>query len=131
MKIDRVLRYTALLLIFSTFGQSLAFARKPLDGVVVRDKLAAIGEGQQCRVKLVDGTQAEGIIVSIHADDFTLKTKNVDESRQIEYAQITGVRKTGRLKDNKVPIIVGAITVGTLVGIVWWVMYEMTHSGGI
>jgi hypothetical protein len=127
MKIDQVLRYTAFLLVLSVFSQTMAFARKPLDGTVAREKIAAIGEGQQCLVKLVDGTKAKGIIVSIHADNFTLKTKGVEEPRRIDYVQVTGVHKAG-MTDAKAAMTIGIATAGVAIALFWWVMYEWTHS---
>jgi hypothetical protein len=124
MKLDLLLRHTALLLVFSTLSQTIAFARKPPEGSVIRQKVADIGEGQQCRVKLVDGTQAKGIIVSIHADNFTLKTKGVDEPRRIDYSQITVVRKSGRLGENKVGIVVATVGIGVIVGLFIWFIHD-------
>jgi hypothetical protein len=113
MKINRVLRHTALLLVFSTFSQTIAFARKPLDDSAIREKVAAIGEGQQCRVKLVDGKQVKGMIVSIHADNLTLKTEGIVEPRRIDYAQITAVQRPGKAK--RIIIIAVGIGVGAVV----------------
>jgi hypothetical protein len=104
MKINWVLRCTALLLVFSMFSQSIAFARKPLD---VWGKVSEIGEGQQCRVKLVDGTRVKGMIVSIHPDNLTLKTEGVQEPRRIDYAQITAVKRLGLSDGAKLGIVVG------------------------
>jgi hypothetical protein len=126
MKIDRVLRHTALLLVFSTFNQSTAFARKPLSGTTIKEEIAAIGEGQQCRLKLFDGTQAKGVIVNIHADNLTLKTKGVDQPRRIDYAQITGVHRAG-MSDAKVAITIGTVAAGTVIVLMWWVAYKLTH----
>jgi hypothetical protein len=128
MKIDRVLRYTGLLLVFSIFSQSMAFARKPLDGPAIREKIAAIGEGHQCRLKLADGSQAKGAIVNIHADNLTLKTKGVKDPRRIDYAQITGIHRAGRMSDAKVPIIVGTVAAGVIIGMAIWAMYVWTHG---
>jgi hypothetical protein len=119
-KIDVVLRHTALLLVFSTFSQSMAFAKKPLDGPAIREKVAAIGEGQQCRLKLVDGTQVKGMIVSIHADNLTLKTKGVEEPRRIDYAQITAVQKSGISELAKLGMVVGVIC-----ALLLWLANEM------
>ena len=93
MRINRALRYTALFLVFLMFTHSMASEARPLDLVAVREKVADIGEGHQCRLKLADGTEVKGVIVNIHADNFTLKTKGVDEPRSIDYTQITGVHK--------------------------------------
>ena len=109
MKIDLVLRHTALLLVFSTFSQTIAFAGKPPAVPAIREKVADIGEGHQCRLKLVDGTQVKGMIVSIHADNLTLKTKGVEEPRRIDYAQITAVQKSGIPEVAKLGIVVGVI----------------------
>ena len=128
MKIDRVLRSTAVLLLLSVISQSLAFARKPLDSVVVREKIAEIGEGQKCRVRLMDGTQVKGLIVSIHADNFTLKTKGVEEPRRIDYAQITGVHKAGRMSDAKVAVTIGAVTAGVVTGLTIWFVHVWLHG---
>jgi hypothetical protein len=116
MKINRVLRCTALLLVFSMFSQSIAFARKPLD---VWKKVSDIGEGQQCRVKLVDGTQVKGMIVSIHADNLTLKTEGVQEPRHIDYAQIAAVQRSGMSGDAK--LIIGVtLGVGVICALFVW-----------
>ena len=120
-KIDLVLRHTALLLVFSAFSQSMAFARKPLDGPIIREKVAAIGEGHQCRLKLVDGTQAKGMIVNIHADNLTLKTESVQEPQRIDYAQITAVQKSGISGNAKL-----GIGIGVLVALFFWFMYEFS-----
>jgi hypothetical protein len=109
MKIDLVLRHTALLLVFSTFSQTIAFARKPLDGPVIREKVADIGEGHQCRLKLKDGTRAKGMIVSIHADNLTLKTEGVQEPQRIDYAQITSVQESGISGNAKLGIVLGVV----------------------
>ena len=119
-KIDLVLRHTALLLVFSAFSQSMAFARKPLDGPAIREKVAAIGEGHQCRLKLVDGTQAKGMIVNIHADNLTLKTEGVQEPQRIDYAQITAVQKSGISGNAK--LVIG---IGVLVAMLFWLANEM------
>ena len=120
MKIDLVLRHTALLLVFSAFSQSMAFARKPLDGPAIREKVAAIGEGHQCRLKLVDGTQAKGMIVNIHADNLTLKTESVQEPQRIDYAQIIAVQKSGISGNAK--LVIG---IGVLVAMLFWLANEM------
>ena len=119
-KIDLVLRHTALLLVFSAFSQSMAFARKPLDGPAIREKVAAIGEGHQCRLKLVDGTQAKGMIVNIHADNLTLKTESVQEPQRIDYAQIIAVQKSGISGNAKL-----GIGIGVLVALLLWLANEM------
>jgi hypothetical protein len=119
-KIDLVLRHTALLLVFSAFSQSMAFARKPLDGPAIREKVAAIGEGHQCRLKLVDGTQAKGMIVNIHADNLTLKTESVQEPQRIDYAQIIAVQKSGISGNAK--LVIG---IGVLVAMLFWLANEM------
>lgn len=77
------------------FSHTIAFAKKPPDESAIREKVAAIGEGQRCRVKLVDGTQVKGMIVSIHADNLTLKTDSIVEPQRIDYAQITAIQKSG------------------------------------
>ena len=128
MKINRVLRYTAILLVSSTISQTIAFAKKPQDVTVLREKVEAIGEGQQCRVKLVDGTQTKGMIVSIHADNLTLKTKGVEEPRRIDYAQITTIQKSGRLGEAKVGIVVATVGIGVIVALFIWFMHEF---GGV
>ena len=119
-KIDLVLRHTALILVFSAFSQSMAFARKPLDGPAIREKVAAIGEGHQCRLKLVDGTQAKGMIVNIHADNLTLKTESVQEPQRIDYAQIIAVQKSGISGNAK--LVIG---IGVLVAMLFWLANEM------
>jgi hypothetical protein len=121
MKINGILRRAAFLLVFSMFSQSIASARKPLDGPVIREKVAAIGEGQQCRVKLVDGTQVKGMIVNIHAENFTLKTEGVEGPRRIDYAQITAVKKSGISSNAKL-----GIGIGVLVALFFWFMYEFS-----
>ena len=128
MKINRVLRCTALLLVFSMFSLSMASARNHLDGPAIREKVAEIGEGQECRVKLVDGTQTKGMIVSIHADNLTLKTKGVEEPRRIDYAQITTIQKSGRLGEAKVGIVVATVGIGVIVALFIWFMHEF---GGV
>ena len=107
MKINGILRCTALLLVLSMFGQSMAFARKPLGSPVIREKVAAIGEGQQCRVKLVDGTRVKGMIVRIHPDNLTLKTEGVPDPRRIDYSQITAVKRLGLSDGAQLGIVVG------------------------
>jgi hypothetical protein len=121
MKINRVLRYTALLLVFSMFSRSIAFARKPLD---VWKKVSDIGEGQQCRVKLVDGTRVKGMIVSIHADNLTLKTEGVEEPRRIDYAQITAVHRIGLSGDAKLIMIV-VFGIGVISALSFWLSNAM------
>jgi hypothetical protein len=121
MKINGILRCTALLLVLSMFGQSMAFARKPLGSPVIREKVAAIGEGQQCRVKLVDGTQVKGMIISIHADDLTLKTEGVQVPRRIDYAQINSIQKSGISGNAKL-----GIGIGVLVALLFWFMSEFS-----
>jgi hypothetical protein len=116
MKINRVLRCTALLLAVSMFSQSIAFARKPLD---VWRKVSDIGMGQQCRVKLVDGTQVKGKIVSIHPDNLTLKTEGVQEPRRIDYAQITAVKRLGISDDAKLVIVV-SVGIGVICALLFW-----------
>ena len=91
-----------------------------MDGQAIREKVAAIGEGQQCRVKLVDGTQVKGTIVSIHADNLTLKTKGVEEPRRIDYLQITAVKKSGISGNAKL-----GIGIGVLVALLFWLASEM------
>jgi hypothetical protein len=121
MKIDLVLRHTALLLVFSTFSQSIAFARKPLD---VWKKVSDIGEGQQCRVKLVDGTQVKGLIVSIHADNLTLETEGVQQPRRIDYSKITAVKRLGISGDAKL-IIVVSVGIGIICALLFWLSNAM------
>jgi hypothetical protein len=128
MRVNWALRYTAFFLVFLMFTQSLASQAKPLDLVAIREKVADIGEGHQCRLKLVDGTQAKGTIVSIHADNLTLKTKDVDQPRRIDYAQVAKVHKAGRAGDAKVAITVGAVAAGVLVGLFIWFVHAWTHS---
>ena len=129
MRVNWSLRYTALFLVFLTFTQSMASLEKPLDLTTVRDRIADIGEGHQCRLKLADGTQAKGMIISIHADNLTLKTKGVDQPRRIDYAQITGVHKVGRASDNKVGITIGAVAAGVFVGLTIWFIQVWAHGG--
>jgi hypothetical protein len=115
MKINRVLRCTAFLLVFSTFCQTVAFARKPLGGPAIREKAEAIGLGEQCRVKLVDGSQVKGMIVRILADSLTLKTEGVQEPQRIDYAQVTAVQRSGMPgKAKRVLMVTAGITVGVV-----------------
>ena len=122
--IGRVLRYTALLLVFSTLSQSMAFARKPLDDSAILEKVAAIGEGQQCRIKLVDGTQVKGMIVSIHADNLTLKSEGIVKPQRIDYAQITAVHKSG-ISVRAKRIIITAAGIGVTCALLSWLSNEM------
>ena len=126
MTFERVLRCIALLLVFSMLSQSMAFAKKHPDGPAIREKVAAVGEGHQCRLKLADGTQVKGVIVNIHADNLTLKTKDVDQPRQIDYAQITGVHNA-ETSDTKTALTIIGVTAGVCAGVLIWLMYELVH----
>ena len=119
MKINRVLRHTALLLAFSMFSQTIAFAKKLPDDAVIREKVAAIGQGKQCRVKLVDGTQVKGKIVSIDTDNLTVKPEGIVELQRIDYAQISAIQKSG-LSDKakrRIGIAVGVGVTCVLLGL--------------
>jgi hypothetical protein len=105
----------------------MAFASKPANGPKIREKIAEIGEGRECRLKLVDGTQAKGVIVNIHADNIVLKAKGVDEPLRIDYTQIAGVHKAG-MSDAKVAITIVSVTGAVVIGMLIWFMYEWTHS---
>jgi len=106
----------------------MASLTKPLDVAAIRERIADIGEGHQCRLKLVDGKQVKGTIISIHADNLMLKTKGVDQPRRIDYAQITAVHKAGRASDAKVAITVGVVAAGVVVGLTIWFIHVWTHS---
>lgn len=92
MRLSRLIRFTALLLIPALLSNGLAFAsKKPVDASVVKAKLEQRGVGQGVRVTFADNTEAKGMIVSIGEQSFALRTKGVDLPREIQYAQVTGV----------------------------------------
>ena len=68
------------------------------------------------------------MIVSIHADYLTVTTKGVDEPRRIDYAQIIGVLKAGRMRDAKVALTIGAVSIGVIAGLTIWFWHVWLHG---
>jgi len=128
MILSRLFRLTSMFLVFVLLSNSLAFAaKKPADPVVMKAKIQSRGVGQGVRVTLTGDTEAKGVIVAIHDQGFALKLKNVDQPREIEYAQITGVHNDKLARGQKVGIVVAAVAVGiVVVGAV--LTYDLKHS---
>ena len=87
MKFSLAVRLTALLLIPALLGNNFAFAaKKAIDPVEIKAKLTARGVGTGVRVTLTDNTSAKGTIIGIGDQSFNLKTKGVDQPREIQFA---------------------------------------------
>jgi hypothetical protein len=108
------MRSVALLILSFMLMDSPALAATEVDPAVMKAKIAARGEGQDVRVRLVDNTQVNGLIVSIHEQHFVLKEAGPAEPRAIEYAQIRDVHKVHRSRMAKVGVV-AAVTVGVIV----------------
>lgn len=116
MKLSRLARFTAMMLIPTLLSTSVAFAAKPVDPAVMKTKVQARGVGQGIRVTLADKTEAKGLIVSISEQSFALKVKGSDQPREVQFAQVTGVHNDKMGTGTKV-IIVVAIA-GAAIGII-------------
>jgi hypothetical protein len=81
----------------------------------MKAKVASPGVGQSVRVTLSDNTEARGLIVSIGEQRFALKPKGADQTRKIQYSQMTGFHNQKLSTRTKVIIVVAIF--GTAVGI--------------
>jgi hypothetical protein len=118
MKLSIAVRLTALLLIPALVSNNLAFAeKKPADPVAMKADLAARGVGAGVRVTLADNTQAKGIIVNVGDQSFALKVKEVDQPRQFQYSQVTGVHGTGLSTGAKIAIGVAIGAAAVVIGV--------------
>lgn len=121
MTLSRMMRLTAILLIAALLGNDLAFAAKmptgnvPVDPGVAKANIAARGVGQEVQVKLADKTKAKGLIVSIGEQSFVLKPKGAEQTREIQYAQVTVVHNQKLSKGQKVGIGVAIFGAGVLI----------------
>jgi hypothetical protein len=126
--LSRWFRLTSTFLVLVLLSNSLAFAaKKPADPAVIKAKIQSRGVGQGVRVTLTGGTDAKGVIVAIHDQGFALKLKTVDQPREIEYAQITGVHNDKLTRGQKVGIVVGAVAVGIVI-VAGVLTYDFDHS---
>jgi hypothetical protein len=127
MRFNRVAQFAALFLTPAILSSSSAYAAKgALDAVSIKEKIAAHGVGQRVRVTLTDRTEAEGIIASVGDQSFALQARGEDQSRSIEYAQITGVHGDGLSTGATVGIWV---TVGVVVLVVALVSIARGEAG--
>jgi ABC-type phosphate transport system permease subunit len=117
MKLSRLVRLTAMLLIPALLSSNLAFAAsKPVDPAAMKAKLQARGVGNGVRVTLADNTEAKGLIVSLGDQSFTVKPKGAAPAQEIQYAQVTGVHNNKMGTGTKVVIVVAIA--GATVGII-------------
>jgi hypothetical protein len=120
MKLSLAVRLTALLLIPALLSNNLAFAAtKAADPAAMKAKLAARGTGANVRVTLTDNTAASGVIVNIGDQSFAVKVKGIDQPREIQYVQVTGVHGTGLSTAAKIGIgvVIGVAAVVIAVAI--------------
>jgi hypothetical protein len=114
--LSRLIRFTAMILIPALLSNSFASAaKKPADPAAMKAKIQARGVGQGVRVVLTDKTEAKGLIASISENSFTVKAKNADQPREIEYAQVTGVHGAGMTKGQKIGLGVGIFGAAVLI----------------
>lgn len=114
---SRLFRFVAILLVPALLSNNLAFAaKKPADPAVIKAKIQGRGVGQGVRVTLNDQTDVKGTIVTIGDQSFALKLKKVDEPREIQYAEITGVHNERLTRGQKVGIVVGVVA-GVIVAV--------------
>ena len=126
MQCSRLVRAFAVLVVSTMLIDNVAYSAVKANPEAMKAKIVARGEGQDVRVTLADKTQVKGFIVSIHEQDFVLKTKGPGEPRTIEYAQVTGVHRGHMSTAAKVGIGVAVGFVGILaVGLI-----AMASSGG-
>jgi hypothetical protein len=124
MSLSRLFRVAAMLLVPALLSNSFALAsKKPIDPAIMKAKIQARGVGQGVRVTLVDKTDAQGLIVAIGDQSFSLKAKKSADVRQIGFAQITGVHNDHLSRGQKV-----GITVGIFAGAVVIVAVAITIS---
>ena len=114
MRCSQFVRSVTLLLISTFLINSPALAARQIDPAAMKARIVARGEGQDVRVTLADKTQVKGFIVSIHDQNFVLKTKGPGEPRTIDYAQVTGVHRGHMSTGAKIAIGVGIGFVGIL-----------------
>lgn len=131
MTFCRLFRFTAMLLVPVLVCNGLAFAaHKVADPAAIKAKIQAHGVGQGVRVTLADKTEAKGMITAIGDQSFTLKPRNSDDLRQIDYAQITGVHNDHLSRGQKIGITVGVIA-GAVVAVIVIGYEAWKHSGKI
>jgi hypothetical protein len=117
MKLSLAVRIMALLLIPALLSNSLAAASNTPDPALMKAKLAARGVGADIRVSLSDHSQARGIIVNIGEQSFALKVRTVDQPREFQYAQVTGVHGTGLSTGAKIGIGAAIGVAAVVIGI--------------
>jgi hypothetical protein len=116
MKLSRLVKSVAMLLISAMLSNSLAFAAKRLpDAAVMKAKLEHRGVGRGVRVVLADKTEAKGLIGSLGEQSFTVKVKNADQPQEIQYAQVTSVHNDKLSTGQKIGIGVEVLGVAVLI----------------
>jgi hypothetical protein len=118
MRISRLIRFTAMLLISVLLSNTLAFAakKKPADPAVLKAKIQARGVGQGVRVTLTDATQVTGMIISIGDQSFAIRPKKKDaQPQEIAYAQLTAVQKDKLSRGQKIATTVIIVSAGIAV----------------
>lgn len=128
MNLSRPIRFLAAFLIPALLINSTAFAAgKAIDPAAMKAKVQARGVGQGVRVTLLDKTEAKGLIVNIGERAVTVKAKDTDQPREIEYAQITGVHSDHLSTGQKVTIVV--VIAGAAIAIIAAVFVHDFHNG--
>jgi hypothetical protein len=115
-------------LMLSTFVAVAAISLQPTGAQTAPDdqaiqkikmKVAKIGLGPKARVeaKLRDRTKVKGYISAANADSFTITEQNTGNTRDLNYADVAEVKKSGGgLSSRGWIIIAGAATAATIVG---------------
>jgi hypothetical protein len=115
MRFSRLIRCSAILLIFTLLSHNAAFAskKKPADPAVLKAKIQARGVGQGVRVTLNDATEIKGMIFSIGDQSFAIKPgKKNAQPQEIAYAQLTAVDKDRLSRGERVTTTVIIVLAG-------------------
>ena len=122
MKISRMFRFTAMLLIPAVLSSSFAFAaKKPVDPAAMKAKVEMRGVGNGVKVTFADNTEVKGLIISIGDQSFSVKTRHADQPQEIQYAQLTGVYKDKASMGEKVGIVVAVAGVAIVITVLVFV----------
>jgi len=110
MKISRLLRFTAMLLIPALLSNHLALAaKKPTDPAAMKARIQRRGVGQGVRITLTDNTEVKGMIITVGERSFSVKPKKAPQPQEIEYAKVAGVHNEKLTRGQKVAIAVGVV----------------------
>ena len=115
----RTLALSVLLCILTLAFADLGFAQAPVGRAApnARSFVAGRGAGNKVKVKLLDGTKAEGTIVRIGASSFELVSSKGKQLSMIEYDTVAEVKKAGWSNVAKIGLGIG-IGVAAVVAVI-------------